>query len=181
MKKLIMCLLVMLFTLPTVSFAHTHVQTTVPENGATVTSPLTEIKLSFETHIEKVSTMTVKKDGQELTIDAQEVSGHDLTGTFQEPLPNGEYEVKWNIVGEDGHVMEDAISFTVNVAEDEAVPENKETQKEPATEEAEKSSSLDEQTKAESTNENSSFFVIMIVAVLIVAVALIFVFRKKKG
>ncbi|WEZ06775.1 copper resistance CopC family protein [Priestia flexa] len=181
MRKIMMFLMVMLLTLPTVSFAHTHVQTTVPENGATVTSQLTEIKLSFETHIEKVSTLTVTKDGQELSIDSQEVSGHDLIGTFEEPLPNGEYEVKWNIVGEDGHVMEDAISFTVNADQEEVTSENKDTQKESATEEAEKSSSPDEQTEAESTSENSSFFVIMIVAVVIVATALIFVFRKKKG
>ncbi|MEK1829278.1 copper resistance protein CopC [Priestia megaterium] len=63
-EKIIGLLLACFLAVPTVSFAHTHVQTTVPENGATVTAPLKEIKLTFETHIEKISTVTVTKDGQ---------------------------------------------------------------------------------------------------------------------
>ena len=46
MKKIIGLLLACFLAVPTVSFAHTHVQTTVPENGATVTAPLKEIKFS---------------------------------------------------------------------------------------------------------------------------------------
>ena len=113
----------MLLAVPTVSFAHTHVQTTVPENGATVTAPLKEIKLTFETPIEKISTMTVAKDGQNISLASQKVEGHDLIASVDQPLENGSYAVNWEIVGEDGHVIKDSIAFKVDV-KDEAKEEN---------------------------------------------------------
>lgn len=123
MKKIIGLLLACFLAVPTVSFAHTHVQTTVPENGATVTAPLKEIKLTFETHIEKISTVTVTKDGQKISLASQKVEGHDLIASLDQPLENGSYTVDWEIVGEDGHVMKDSIAFKVNV-KDEAKEEN---------------------------------------------------------
>ncbi|TYR81693.1 copper resistance protein CopC [Priestia megaterium] len=183
MKKVLGFLFAFLLMIPTVSLAHTHVQTTVPEDGAIVSEPLTEIKLSFETHIEEVSTMTVTKDGEEVTLDSQQVNGHDLIGTSEKPLPNGQYEVKWDIVGEDGHVMKDSVAFEVSVPEQADTSGDEETTNEEA---QDKNPVADEETatpdnEAENETTNSSFFVIMIVAVLAVALALIFIFRKKKG
>jgi methionine-rich copper-binding protein CopC len=187
MKKIIGLLLACFLAVPTASFAHTHVQTTVPENGTTVTEPLKEIKLSFETPIEKISTMNVTKNGQKISLASQKVEGHDLIASVNQPLENGSYAVDWEIVGEDGHVMKDSITFKVDI-KDEAKEENTQAagkdseKKQSATqsEQNQKSEVANDDEKAEN-NDSSSFFVIMIIAIVVVVGALLLIFRKKKA
>ncbi|MCY9018922.1 copper resistance protein CopC [Priestia megaterium] len=186
MKKIIGLLLACFLAVPTVSFAHTHVQTTVPENGATVTTPLKEIKLTFETHIEKISTVTVTKDGQKISLASQKVEGHDLIASLDQPLENGSYTVDWEIVGEDGHVMKDSIAFKVDV-KDEAKEENTQAagkdseKKQDATQSEQHQKSAVANDEKTENNDSSSFFVIMIIAIVVVVGALLLIFRKKKA
>ncbi|MDD9785755.1 copper resistance protein CopC [Priestia megaterium] len=186
MKKIIGLLLACFLAVPTVSFAHTHVQTTVPENGATVTAPLKEIKLTFETHIEKISTITVTKDGQKISLASQKVEGHDLIASLDQPLENGSYTVNWEIVGEDGHVMKDSIAFKVDV-KDEAKEENTQAagkdseKKQDATQSEQHQKSAVANDEKTENNDSSSFFVITIIAIVVVVGALLLIFRKKKA
>ncbi|MCM3098743.1 copper resistance CopC family protein [Priestia megaterium] len=186
MKKIIGLLLACFLAVPTVSCAHTHVQTTVPENGATVTAPLKEIKLTFETHIEKISTVTVTKDGQKISLASQKVEGHDLIASLDQPLKNGSYTVDWEIVGEDGHVMKDSIAFKVD-GKDEAKEENTQAagkdseKKQDATQSEQHQKSAVANDEKTENNDSSSFFVIMIIAIVVVVGALLIIFRKKKA
>ncbi|MEH7520960.1 copper resistance CopC family protein [Priestia megaterium] len=186
MKKIIGLLLACFLAVPTVSFAHTHVQTTVPENGATVTAPLKEIKLTFETHIEKISTITVTKDGQKISLASQKVEGHDLIASLDQPLENGSYTVNWEIVGGDGHVMKDSIAFKVDV-KDEAKEENTQAagkdseKKQDATQSEQHQKSAVANDEKTENNDSSSFFVITIIAIVVVVGALLLIFRKKKA
>lgn len=187
MKKIIGLLLACFLAVPTVSFAHTHVQTTVPENGATVTAPLKGIKLTFETHIEKISTVTVtKRWTKKISLASQKVEGHDLIASLDQPLENGSYTVNWEIVGEDGHVMKDSIAFKVDV-KDEAKEQNTQAagkdseKKQDATQSEQHQKSAVANDEKTENNDSSSFFVIMIIAIVVVVGALLLIFRKKKA
>lgn len=120
MKKLILSILLFIFLLPATAFAHTGLESSSPKDKEIVTQPLTGITLTFNTNLEKLSTMSlVDKDGQKVNVDAVAVEGKILKGTLKSPLPNGEYTVNWKIVGEDGHVIERNFTFTVTLPDDE--------------------------------------------------------------
>ncbi|MCY9667396.1 copper resistance protein CopC [Paenibacillus alginolyticus] len=121
MKKIIF-IIMLLMLLPTTAFAHTGMESSSPKDKETITGPLTEIVLTFNTNLEKLSTFTLlDKQGQKVNVDTVAVEGKLLKGSLKTPLPNGDYTVNWKIVGEDGHVIERSFTFTVNMPEQATV------------------------------------------------------------
>lgn len=118
MKKITLILCFLLLLLPTTALAHTNMESSSPKEMETVTAPLTEIVLTFNTDIEKLSTFTLlNEEGHQVDVDTKTVEGTILKGAFDDPLPNGEYTVNWKIVGEDGHVIERNFKFKVDMPE----------------------------------------------------------------
>jgi copper resistance protein C len=190
MKKILSLLgMLVLVILPNTVFAHTHMTSSTPEEGSTITEPMKEIELTFDTAIESLSTITLTKDGAEVPLEVK-AEGETLKGISSSELENGSYTADWKIIGEDGHEMEGTLAFTVKqeVKEDEpqsskedesAVNEADDNQKA----ESEKAAQTDEQTEnAESEqDEKSPVMTIILVAIGVIAVIGIVFLMKKKG
>jgi methionine-rich copper-binding protein CopC len=87
--------------------AHTGLESSSPSNGETITEDIQEIALEFETVIETGSSFSLLSEaGKEIPVQDIQVNGNTLTGKASEPLENGNYNVKWSIVGEDGHPID---------------------------------------------------------------------------
>lgn len=113
MKKILALTFLLLATTWSTAFAHTHIASSTPADGDVVTTPLQEITLTFEGKLEAGSTFTLKQDGQEVAVTTT-LNDAVLTGTTAEPLANGAYDLHWNIIGADGHIIEGDIAFTVD-------------------------------------------------------------------
>lgn len=103
--------------LPSIADAHTHLSSSNPAEGQVVVEDLKEITLTFDGAIEKLSTMKLLKDGNEIPALQVQIEGTQIMGILSEQLENGEYLIQWNISGEDGHPIAGEIPFTVQTAE----------------------------------------------------------------
>ncbi|GGP14171.1 copper resistance CopC family protein [Oceanobacillus neutriphilus] len=165
------------------AFAHTHLDTSDPEDGSTVTEALDSITLNFETVIEESAVLELQKeDGTEITLDNITVNDDELSADVTEPLENGAYTLSWDIIGVDGHPMEDSLSFDVDI-EETVSEETTEGQKdedaaEDQADENEAASESDVQDTSEDSNSNTLLITILLVAIIAV-VAIVLLKRKK--
>ncbi|WP_159449622.1 copper resistance CopC family protein [Demequina sp. NBRC 110057] len=93
--------------------AHTDLKESNPAEGASVTL-LDEVSLTFTSDLLEI--------GNELSIVDAEGAAHALEPTFPEPtsiaatvdvdLPEGDTQLVWRVVAEDGHPIEGVIDFT---------------------------------------------------------------------
>jgi len=98
--------------------AHTGLKEANPDEGKIVTDGLKEIVLTFDTEVENGSAFALfHESGEEVALHTFRNEGAKLIGVVEEPLEDGEYTIKWSIVGEDGHFVSGEYSFTVDVAE----------------------------------------------------------------
>ncbi|MGD6792688.1 copper resistance CopC family protein [Metabacillus indicus] len=182
MKKWIsIAAMAVLLIFPNAVMAHTHMTSSLPEEGSTVTEPLKTIELTFDTKIEPLSSMKLVKDGSEVPVEVK-AEGEKLVGTPQNELENGAYTAEWKIIGEDGHEMEGTLSFNVQQEAEEAP----QTEEEPedsgkSEEEAAKEQPADEQTgSAEASEEGSPVMTIALAAIGVLAVIFIISLMRKK-
>ena len=98
------------------AFAHAALRVSAPASGATVAAPH-DLSLTFS---EKVRLTAVR-----LTADGKDVSGVQVdraaaaAPTFTVPLPHlapAKYEVRWSVLGDDGHPVNGTFTFTVSNA-----------------------------------------------------------------
>jgi len=130
LKKSLYILFLLTLTFASSVSAHTYLESSSPSDGETVTEDRQEIVLKFETPIEKSSSFTLLSEGgEELPVQDIQVNGDTLSGKAAEPLGNGNYTVKWSIIGEDGHLINGEYVFTV--AKESAAEENAEPSNEP--------------------------------------------------
>ena len=179
MKKWILTLLlcVFIFSVSATTFAHTHLGSTNPADGDTVTKPLTEITLTFKGQIEQGSTLELANAEGE-TVELQNISVVEdmMTGTLAAPLENGEYIVLWNSISADGHPMEGEFAFTVAVPVTEQAVE----QTQPADNEVALLSDEDQEEKTEKSPFTSTMLVIVLALVLVMAASFFFLLKRKK-
>ncbi|WP_043929709.1 copper resistance CopC family protein [Bacillus sp. EB01] len=123
-KYIIPLLILILLTSPSMANAHTGLSKSIPANGQEIAEPLDKITLTFEGSLEKISTMTVYKNGSEHPLENVEVSGLNLIGSFSEPLEKGSYIIDWQVTGKDGHPISGKLNFTV-IAETETETDSK--------------------------------------------------------
>ncbi|WP_428911880.1 copper resistance CopC family protein [Niallia sp. Krafla_26] len=198
MKKIILITLLVLFSFAPATFAHSHLESSTPENGEVVTEELREITLTFDGKVEIGSTFELlDPNGQAVSIEEIIVTDTEVIGKIPNDLKNGNYQVLWNIISADGHQMEGEFSFVVNISETETPPADS-NDEEPVTENGENSeaNSNDETNQGpeqnanttendvasdQTENEGSSNLVSVIVVVLVLAIIIIFfVLRRKK-
>ncbi|WP_409288080.1 copper resistance protein CopC [Peribacillus sp. SCS-37] len=177
MKKLIIAGLLLILSFPAAAFAHTGLESSVPAKGETVKNKLTEIRLNFETPIEKLSTMKLFKGETEVELGEVKADGSKLSGALKDPLQNGNYRVEWKIVGEDGHTIEGEFDFVMAVPETEA-PAQEDNEKEQP--EKAKDESVKEKEKTEDSSSDTGATLVMVLLGVAIIAGFLFVFRKKK-
>jgi methionine-rich copper-binding protein CopC len=97
------------------ALGHATMTASVPGDGATVATGLTQIELTFS-HPMRLTLVRVQRGGDaaDVALQAPLPKGFvDRADVAVEALPAGAYEVAWTAVSEDGHVMTGRFAFTV--------------------------------------------------------------------
>lgn len=107
----------LLFAMPLVASAHTHMERSEPADKAMLETAPAAIHLWFS---EKVSAEWSKievTDAAGKRVDKQQVTADDTNlkhvQSALEPLTAGIYQVKWNVISGDGHRVKGNFTFTV--------------------------------------------------------------------
>lgn len=112
MKKLATFALMTL--LATSAFAHSRVDTTMPENGAVITEVPTEISFNFAADIRLTRVDMHHQDHPSVRLDLGDQTSFDRVFTLPlEGMGKGTYRIEWRGLGSDGHAMQGEFSFTV--------------------------------------------------------------------
>ena len=186
MKKILVLTIACLLTFGNMTYAHTGLESSNPEDGSTITEELTTVTLTFETEIEETSSFELKNaNGEAVAVDNITVENNTMTGTFDQPIENGDYEVMWKIIGVDGHPIEGTFSFSVDAPESEVAEE--ESTSEEATngsaEDTDEQVDKEEETKTDTAEEESSngtVIGIVIAVLVIVLIGSVLLMRRKK-
>ncbi|CDQ20094.1 hypothetical protein SAMN05192559_10741 [Halobacillus karajensis] len=149
MKHIAMLFVLFAFLLPVTVEAHTHLKSSTPEGGGTVTSDTPVVTLTFDSPVQEPNALTVSdQQGEEFTIETFTHSPENvLEFEVPEEAENGEIEVFYSIIGQDGHVMENTLTF--NYEGGDKADSSEEEEK------ASEDSSANEGEEAESTPESS--------------------------
>lgn len=104
--------------------AHAGVVSTDPEEGATLAEAPASVSVTFSEIVDGPSTEIAVTDasGAVLPVEAPEFDGDTFTQPMLYSGP-GEYTVAFRLVSEDGHRIEDALTFTVEAVPDELLVE----------------------------------------------------------
>ncbi|CAM4132898.1 copper resistance protein CopC [Paenibacillus alkaliterrae] len=123
MKRILLICLAMLWLVPGAAMAHSTLESAVPAQDATINASPERIELTFNTKIEKLSNFKLlNAAGKELDTEKAIVDGATMSGAVPATLANGDYTVKWTIIGADGHSVEGNYSFTVDAPVETAEP-----------------------------------------------------------
>lgn len=96
------------------ALAHSKIEETTPADGATITAVPAEIGLNFTKDIRLTRIEMAHEEDSAVRLDLGKQT--DFGQAFTIPLPGngaGTYVIEWRGLGEDGHAMQGAFSFTV--------------------------------------------------------------------
>ncbi len=99
--------------------AHTGLESSHPAEGETVSEPASAISLTFNRPVEPAGSGLTVFDAHGVEYRPDSLSSADSQTwllEFEPPLAGGEYEVRWRVAAEDGHIVEGTFRFTVDVA-----------------------------------------------------------------
>ncbi len=102
------------------ALAHAKMNASVPKDGATVASGLSEIQLQFSKPL-RLTLIHVRRvdDQQEMAVSSElPASFVDSAKVTVDALQAGSYEVFWTAVSNDGHVMKGNFAFSVKETQD---------------------------------------------------------------
>jgi methionine-rich copper-binding protein CopC len=180
MDKFIIILLLLMSAMPLSAQAHTTLTSSNPSEGEVLQMQPEQLELIFGTVIEEGSVMTLAGPDQSYEVENISINENVMTGSINTELPNGQYIIAWNIIGEDGHPIEGQLPFSVNA---EAVSEEP-ADEQPATEEQ---PAIDEQTEnpeaaesADSSQERGGLWSTVLIAAAAVLVGFGFYKLLKK-
>ncbi|CUJ38113.1 copper resistance CopC family protein [Cognatishimia activa] len=113
MKKLTTFALIAM--LASQAFAHSNVDTTKPENGATVSEVPSEINFNFADDIRLTKVSMIHQEADSVTLDLGDHTsfGREFTLPIQS-MGKGSYRIEWRGLGADGHAMRGEFTFTVD-------------------------------------------------------------------
>lgn len=205
-NKILISTMIILIVLPVPALAHTHLTNSDPSDGAIIDTPLTEITLSFDTSIESLSTFElIDEHNESIPVDI-EIDHDVMTGYLSQQLIDGLYVVQWDIIGVDGHPMKGEFSFEIidqpltsdDNTEDESsgennettdsnehstVPENEDNDEiaaDPSSETHDEQAELEQLEGSDTQNEKSPLLISVIGALLIIVIASIWWFARRK-
>lgn len=183
MKTILLSILAALVLFVPNVAAHTYLDTTKPEDGEVVVEPLQSISLTYAGKIEQGSTFKViTANGDQMETSNMTLTDGVLTGSFDNPLPNGDYTVQWNSISEDGHPLSGEFSFTVNAPEtEEAVTEENVEQAE-VEDTAQVDVSESEPVRVEDDKNNMPLLVVggMLLAIIFISIIILLARKKTK-
>ncbi|OUS77838.1 hypothetical protein B1748_03415 [Paenibacillus sp. MY03] len=124
MKRILLICLALIWLLPQAALAHSKLTESVPEKDSTSEAAPQEIRLTYDTQIEKISNFKLfDASGAEVALGETLVEGDTMSNRPNAPLGNGDYTVKWTIVGADGHAIEGQYGFSIAAPAATATPE----------------------------------------------------------
>ncbi|WP_163581687.1 copper resistance CopC family protein [Gracilibacillus saliphilus] len=191
-KRIFFFIIVLLTVFPTIVGAHTHLETSEPEENSVLNEDTGTITLIFESTVQELNEINLThENGEEFQL--EEVT-HEPADTFVVTLPesleDGNYTLFYSIVGEDGHVMEQELAYQFESVEEEKTEEaidDQETSEEATEETTEEELIETDQAKeneandaTDEENENNTLIVVFAIALVIVAILAILMLRKKK-
>ena len=95
-------------------WAHSKQETTVPANNAVLTEAPAELVLKFDKPMRITKLALTDQAGTDYEVQRTDQMKHVLKLVAQlDTVPNGEYQVDWRGLSEDGHPMKGTFSFTV--------------------------------------------------------------------
>ena len=101
-------------TTPSV-WAHAYPAVSVPNNGATLKEPPSEVRIQFTEAIEMAfSSVTVTGPNKEVVSQGKlRKLADDTVAIGLKPLQAGNYTVEWQVLSVDTHVTEGVLRFTI--------------------------------------------------------------------
>lgn len=114
MKRLLAASAVAMFLSLGVAQAHTHLESSMPADGAVVAAAPGEIMLHFS-EATRLTSLTLHKEGDK---EPKSVAALPKTASKAVTVPvagltAGKYQVQWRAIGGDNHVMTGKLQFTV--------------------------------------------------------------------
>jgi hypothetical protein len=99
------------------AWAHAALRESVPAKDATVSTPLTEVVLTFSEPLSVASVQLLDQDGHEVkAVGPVKRDGKTLHLPVTAKLPEGHYTVTWRVTGDDTHVVTGSLPFAVGSA-----------------------------------------------------------------
>jgi len=96
-----------------IASAHAHLESAMPADGATLTSPPTSIMLMFS-EAATLTAMTLIKDGEQpRKLEPLPATAAKRLSVPAPTLAPGHYTVEYRVVSDDSHVMAGKVTFTV--------------------------------------------------------------------
>lgn len=99
-----------------VASAHLKVTSSDPADGSTVDRPVRSVRVFFsqEPDVALSKLEIVGPEGAQVEVKGMHTMGDkDLMATVSGRMPDGEYTIKWQTAGDDGHVQEGELKFTL--------------------------------------------------------------------
>ncbi|MEK3992952.1 MULTISPECIES: copper resistance protein CopC [Robertmurraya] len=186
LKKLSLLTIIFFIGFVNNTFAHTGLESSIPQNGQVIKEELKQITLNFETKVEQNSTFELKySNGDTIPVENITLSEFQMVGSLINPLENGTYQINWKIIGADGHPIEGELSFSVDVPVSETAPENTE---EPQSQPDDAANTENTETRIETEQEDvqqnklPSYVIPSIIGILIVIVigSFLLILKRKK-
>jgi len=180
LKKSFILTLLFLFVFPPSALGHSGLSSSTPASGEVVKGELSSLTLLFNTTVEKTSMFKLlNEDGVEVPIEEIIIKQNEMIGKLGKPLEEGEFTVEWKIIGKDGHPIENAYSFRVELPSeiDSDVP-NQQSHEEMTPNHSENKNQM----VVKDSKESNS--IIIIVAMLLVFIAFgtaFWLFRKERN
>ncbi len=98
----------------TAAFAHAGLVGSTPENGATLESMPTEVRLTFNEEMNRPSFVTVTAPDGSVIVDGESaIEGTDLVQPLTDPELAGTYRIDYRGISADGHAVKGTLEFTV--------------------------------------------------------------------
>jgi copper transport protein len=109
---------VLSFLFASPALAHAELVSMTPANGAQLTRPPTEVRMTFTESINLVDNgiRLVDHVGANVPTPQPTVNGRTVTWPMPPDLPEGPYIITWRVVSADGHPISGASSFGVGTA-----------------------------------------------------------------
>lgn len=102
---------------PLTSFAHAHLEKSVPEKDSELTDAPQAVQLWFSEDVQGEWSKIIVMDAEGNRVDKEAISGNDENHKFMQvdlnDLHPGTYNVNWSTLSRDGHRVKGEFSFKV--------------------------------------------------------------------
>jgi len=125
--------------IPTPAAAHDQLVNSTPAPGARLDTPPEEITLTFSADllvlddvVSGVAVLVVDGDDRDWAAEDVEVFGDSVTVGVDPAMPVAGYQVRWQVVSQDGHPITGIIPFTIGDAAPLPAPDDEDEDGQPA-------------------------------------------------